>query len=144
MEEKNIIKELARKFRKAILECDSSELPLSLANFPSESCADASTLLGSYLNDNNILQFDLIKGIRGEGSSFETHYWLEKDNLILDITADQFDEMDEEIILTEVDSNWHKSFKKEKRQYADHRIIGAKDVRDHLSAVYDYILEKMD
>jgi hypothetical protein len=141
MKEENKIKELSVRFREAILKCDSLELPSSLADFPSCSCADASILLGTYLIDNGINPFSLIKGKRGKGSAFETHYWLEKDNMIVDITADQFDDISDEIIITSIDSNWHNSFEKEIIREADYRIIGARDIRNHLSAVYDYILQ---
>ncbi|MBW1836146.1 MAG: hypothetical protein JRI99_04145 [Deltaproteobacteria bacterium] len=83
MKEEKKIKELSVRFREAILKCDSEEMPSSLADFPSCSCADGSILLGTYLIDNRISPFNLIKGKRGEGGAFETHYWLEKDGLIL-------------------------------------------------------------
>ena len=141
MKDKSKIKVFSARFRKAIKQCDSSELPLSLADFPVESCADASMLLGTYFKDRGLGSFNLIKGKRGEGRSLQTHYWLEKDNIIVDITADQFDDISEEIIITSIDSNWYNSFDKEIRQEADYRMIDARDVRNHLSAVYDYILQ---
>lgn len=136
-----MIRELAIRFREAILKCDRTELPLSLADFPAGSCSDASILLGTYFKDNGINGFILIRGERGEGSSLETHYWLEKGDMLVDITADQFEDMDEEIVITKTNSEWHRTFDKSVVHEADYRVIAAGDVRAHLEAVYDYILE---
>jgi hypothetical protein len=54
MTDEDRIRELAVRFREAILKCDRTELPLSLAEFPIGSCADASILLGTYFKDNGI------------------------------------------------------------------------------------------
>jgi len=139
--EEHRIRELAERFRKAILKCDRNELPLSLADFPTGSCADASILLGTYLKDNGIDGFVLIKGRRGEDSLLETHYWLEKGNMLVDITADQFEGVNDHIIITRTDSTWYSVFEKLVKHEADYHVIAAKDVRKHLEAVYDYILE---
>jgi len=141
MRNEDRIRELAARFRETILKCNKSELPLSLADFPTGSCADASMLLGTYFKDNGIDGFILIKGKRGEGSSLETHYWLEKDDMLIDITADQFEGINEAIVITDTNSSWHGTFAKEIRQEADYRMIAASDVRKHLEAVYDYVLE---
>lgn len=136
------IRELATRFREAILKCDKDELPLYLADFPIESCADASILLGTYFKDNGINGFLLFKGKRGEGSSLETHYWLEKGAMIVDITADQFKDINDAIFITDTNSSWHGAFRKEPRGEADYRMITASDVRRHLEAVYEYILQQ--
>jgi hypothetical protein len=100
MTDEDRVRELAVRFRKAILKCDKTELPLSLANFPTGSCADASMLLGTYFKDNGINGFILIKGRRGEGNSLETHYWLEKGDMLVDITGDQFEGTNEEVVVS--------------------------------------------
>lgn len=141
MTDENRIRELAKRFREAIRKCDKTELPLSLADFPTGSCADASILLGTYLKDNGIEGFTLIKGKRGKGNSLETHYWLEKSNMIVDITADQFEDVRKGIVITETNCQWYDAFDKSIHQEADYRKIEAKDVRAHLKAVYEYLLE---
>jgi hypothetical protein len=141
MTDEDKIRELAVRFREAILKCDRTELPLSLAEFPIGSCADASILLGTYFKDNGINGFVLIKGKRGEGSSLETHCWLEKGDMIVDITADEFEDIHEQIVITETDSRWYGTFDKSILHEADYRVIAARDVRAHLEAVYDYVLE---
>lgn len=117
---------------------------MSLENFPTGSCCDASTLLGTYLKDNGLGDFYFVKGSRGEEAELETHYWLEKEDIIVDITADQFAGINEEVIVTSTDSKWHKSFTKTILRKAHHREIEAVDVRDHLDAVYDFILLNME
>lgn len=139
MEEK--IRDLAVRFREAIQNCDRTELPLSLAEFPIGSCADASILLGTYFKDNGINGFVLIKGKRGEGNSLETHYWLEKGNMIVDITADQFQGINGDIVITYSNSDLYNTFDRCVQQEADYRMISAGNVRAHLEAVYEYVLE---
>src|SRR3990170_199099 len=141
MTDEDRIGELAVRFREAILKCDMSELPLSLADFPTGSCADASMLLGTYFKNNGINGFFLIKGKRGEDSSLETHYWLEKGDMLVDITAVQFEDINEEIVITDTNSIWYGAFDKEILQEANYRMIAAKDVREHLEAVYYYVLD---
>jgi hypothetical protein len=141
MTDEDRVRELAVRFRKAILKCDKTELPLSLANFPTGSCADASMLLGTYFKDNGINGFILIKGRRGEGNSLETHYWLEKGDMLVDITGDQFEGTNEEVVISKTDSRRYGTFDKSILQEADYRVIAARDVRAHLEAVYDYVLE---
>ncbi|MBS3906642.1 MAG: hypothetical protein KGZ49_06360 [Syntrophaceae bacterium] len=141
MTDEDRIRELAERFREAIQKCDRTELPLSLADYPTGSCSDASMLLGTYFKDNGIDGFILIKGKRGEGNSLETHYWLEKGDMLVDITADQFQDINEKIVITETSSAWYGTFDRFVLQEADHRMIAASDVRAHLEAVYDYVLE---
>jgi hypothetical protein len=137
----NKVKSISAKFRKAIKECKNSELPLSLSDFPVGSCSDASMLLGTYLKINGFGDFNFVKGKRGKGDALETHYWLQQENMIVDITADQYDGIDDEIIITSVDSEWHNSFDQEIIQEADYRMIDANDVRKHLNAVFKYIVQ---
>jgi hypothetical protein len=67
MKEEDRINILSVKFRDAILKCDKSDMPPSLIDFPCGSCADASILLGTYLVDHGITDFNLIKGSRVKG-----------------------------------------------------------------------------
>ncbi|GAA0736780.1 hypothetical protein Drose_35940 [Dactylosporangium roseum] len=80
---------------------------VSLAEFPKGSCGDACELLGQFLADSGLGDWQYRSGKRDE--PFHTHAWLEQDGLILDITADQFPDIDEPVILTR-DSGWHAQF----------------------------------
>jgi hypothetical protein len=61
--------------------------------------------------------------------------------MIVDITADEFEDIHEQIVITETDSRWYGTFDKSILHEADYRVIAARDVRAHLEAVYDYVLE---
>jgi hypothetical protein len=141
MTDEEKIRELAERFREAIIRCNRAELPVSLTDFPIGSCADASMLLGTYFKDNGIEGFNLVKGKRGEGSSLETHYWLEKSNVLVDISADQFEDVNEPVVIDEPDSKWYGAFDKATLQEADYHTIEATDVKAHLGAVYEFILK---
>ncbi len=88
------------------MRCDRQDLP-TFRDFPRGSCGDASILLGEYLHQNDGGIWDYVGGERD--SDLHSHAWLEKDGLILDITADQFDGMDEDCIVSR-DSSWHLQF----------------------------------
>jgi hypothetical protein len=100
------VREAAAALRAAILRCPRSDLP-TLKNFPHGSCGDASILLGQYLFDRS---FGLWEYAGGERElDLHSHAWLERDGLIIDITADQLDDVDEPIIVTR-DRAWHGQF----------------------------------
>jgi hypothetical protein len=58
----------------------------------------------------------------------------------VDITAEQFDDYFTDNLVSSHESEWHNSFKKESKQVADYRVVGAIDVRNHLKEVYEYII----
>jgi hypothetical protein len=92
------IKAAAMSFRLAL---DSGGLRLAgLAAFPHGSCGDTCELLGQFLIDSGLGEWRFCAGARSQ--SFVTHAWLELDGLILDITADQFPEIDEPVLLTTI------------------------------------------
>ncbi len=136
------IKVLSKRFRQAILNCDRSELHYSFNDFPVGSCSEASRLLATFLKDNGFGDFNFVKGKRGQGEALETHYWLEKDNVIVDITANQFEGIDDDVFITNIDSALHRSFDQEIMGLADYRLIEAIDVRDLHHNNYVYILEQ--
>lgn len=76
----------AKRFREAIARCKPQLKAISLREFPSGSCGDASDLLGIYLQQSLGISAEYIAGWFNEGS----HAWLEFEGLIIDITADQF------------------------------------------------------
>ena len=80
---------------------------ISLAQFPHGSCGDTCELLGQFLFDSGLGQWIYCSGQRDE--PFQTHAWLERDGLILDITADQFGDIHEPVLLTR-DHGWHAKY----------------------------------
>ena len=77
---------------------------LSLADFPRGSCGDVSELLGQYLSDSGLGAWSYPNGTQSD--PFFTHAWVERDGLIVDITADQFPDTSEPVLLT-TDRTWH-------------------------------------
>ena len=82
-----------------------SYLRSGLRSFPRGACGDASRLLGIYLESLGLGKWTYVQGQAG-GQRFATHAWVEQDGLIVDITADQFDDVAEPVIVTR-DRSWH-------------------------------------
>jgi hypothetical protein len=78
-----------------------------MQSFPRGACGDASILLGEYLHRQGQDVLDYVAGERE--SDLYSHAWLEKDGLIVDITADQFEGVSEPVIVT-YDRTWHQQF----------------------------------
>lgn len=68
------LRELSLQFRNAIIKYGIKRLPISFHGFPMGSCGDASLLLGKYLDEMGLGQFDYVCGEIGR----QSHAWLEK------------------------------------------------------------------
>jgi hypothetical protein len=99
------IRELAVQFRHAIERCPRSRLPIQSRDFPHGSCGDAALLLAKFLQENGHTGFVYILGMREGGS----HAWLQRDDLTVDITADQFSDQQQSVIVA-LNSDWHATF----------------------------------
>lgn len=132
----NEIRKLAKEFRAAFAELKAEDVPLSehLLNFPRGCCGDASDLLVEYFRQKGI-EVESVSGVRRSG----THAWLEVDGLIVDITADQFPGVQEEVLVTH-DKSWHNQFKNQKRSDSNFREFGRYN-SDRLSGVYDILMD---
>ena len=102
------IEVLARSMRRAIEGLPQETLPFHMRDFPRCWCTDASLLLGAFLSDKRFGGFELIRGWRGS----QSHAWLAKDDLIIDITADQFPDAPLGMLITKP-SSWHEQFEVE-------------------------------
>ena len=116
------IRALAERMRRALESVPMDARPPSMSAFPRGACGDASLLLGAYLADNGYPGFLYVCGERGkkEDGSWTSHAWLSKGGLIVDITADQFRECFDSIVVGEA-SRFHKSFDIEATDLADFR-----------------------
>ncbi|MET7372535.1 hypothetical protein [Micromonospora arida] len=104
-QDQEALKAVVAGFRVAL---ELGDLPLvSLAAFPHGSCGDVCELLGQFLIDSGFGEWRYCSGQRDD--SFFTHAWLERDGLILDITADQFPDIDQPVLLTRGRA-WHNQF----------------------------------
>lgn len=109
----NAIFEASAEFRQVVEEHYSS-LGLAPRSFPRGTCGDMSYMLGAYLHDQGLGVFEYIGGERGLAinDTWNTHAWLCGDGVIVDITADQFEDVDEPVIVTRK-SKWHEEFRTE-------------------------------
>jgi hypothetical protein len=80
------VRKLSAAFRAAIVRCERRSLALGLREFPAGSCSDASLLLAQFLEDSGFQGATYVAGLRDRYS----HAWLELEDLIIDITVDQF------------------------------------------------------
>lgn len=109
--------ELATVFRSSIERLGKSSFnhtSLAVADFPGGCCDDASILLARFLEENGYKSVNLIHGARGGRSKeLNSHDWLLVDDMIVDITADQFDwkgYINDPVIVVK-ESEFHSTFK---------------------------------
>ena len=116
--------DIATRFREALESLPNHELPVTLQNFPCGSCGDATLLLGTYLIEQGFPPFSYMLGERGERleENWTSHAWLEREGIIIDITADQFLDKEDKVLIVQ-DSAWHALFCSEIRHVADYRIF---------------------
>lgn len=113
------IERRAREFRAALEACDPGLLTICFEDFPRGACGDASLLLAMYLHECGLGPFDYVCGERRDGEDdFQSHAWLQKGDVIVDITADQFDGAPGAVIVTRSE-NFHRQFDVEDRHSAD-------------------------
>jgi hypothetical protein len=120
--------------------CPRDDLP-TLRSFPRGSCGDASILLGEYLHQQGCGVWDYVGGERD--CNLHSHAWLEQNGLIVDITAGQFDDVDEAIIVT-MDRKWHRQFIYPEPR---HPVLMSKydpRTRKKLSQIYARIMAKLE
>lgn len=107
-------------FRNAIEKTDKKRLPISFEDFPDGSCGDAVLLLGHYLKNQGFGEFDYMLGeldteINGQ---YPSHTWLQREKLIVDITADQFEDFNDPVFVQSY-SPWHQKFNGRAKHVAD-------------------------
>jgi hypothetical protein len=113
---------LAAGLRAAIAALPVADRPYGLAGFPVGSCGDACLLLGALFADAGIEGFLYVCGERGTqiDRTWTSHAWLQRGDLIVDITADQFADAPRGIIVEE-HSAWHAQFECEEPVDSDFR-----------------------
>ncbi|MGO7035420.1 hypothetical protein [Rhizobium ruizarguesonis] len=95
------LKALATDFRTRLEEYRNDH-GLTLQSFPEGACGDASILLAHHLTQYGFGPFRYMCGRRDDA----THAWLTDGELIIDITADQFDDFDLPVFVSST-SSWH-------------------------------------
>jgi hypothetical protein len=115
------LRDVALNFRTGIEQCDRRSLPITFEDFPQGACGDASLLLGKYLHNRGFGSFQYVCGIRRQLDEKHEHAWLRQGAVIIDITADQFVEIHEPIIVT-TDHRWHDTFSLRNQHEADYEL----------------------
>lgn len=84
-----------------------------MSNFPSGCCDDACDLLAFYLYDEFQIDTMQVNGIYRDGNRYNTrnHVWLIVNDIIIDITADQFPDLIKHVngIYVGIDSVFYKN-----------------------------------
>jgi hypothetical protein len=129
-----------KQFRTALENCPKKLLPITFEYFPKGSCGDACLLLAKYLQNMECGTFDYVCGVIKENKEnrFQSHAWLQKDGLIIDITADQFEGVENSVIITE-NSTWYNQFKVDDVHIADYDIYDGY-TRASLSIAYQNVV----
>lgn len=124
------IEQLATTMR-AALEQVPPELCIGLSQFPRGACGDATLLMGAWLADHGIVGFEYICGERGsqEDGTWTSHAFLHRDGLIVDLTADQFEDAPSAVIVAE-DSSWHRTFQWDRPSPSDFRQWSGPSIHD--------------
>jgi len=141
----SLIRSRATAFRQALQVVAPRSHALALLKFPHGSCGDVTDLLGTYLKDRGLGTFDYVLGEKfnfNEDGDYLSHTWLQHNALIVDITAGQFPEIHESVIVT-IDSPWHRSFRRSTRRIADFRTGGSPEL-DVLVGVYAEVARLAD
>jgi len=139
-DEMTAITRSVQEFRNALERSDLALLP-TLANFPQGSCGDASLLLGKFLRDSGFGDFDYVCGEVFRDGQKQTHAWLQRGALIIDITANQFPDIDSPMLITD-DHNWHKQFVSEVKHVAGWETYDDR-TRSALARAYETVLSTM-
>jgi hypothetical protein len=109
------LQDIASDFRRKLDAADKSILPEPFRDFPRGSCEPAAETLGIYIRETLGIECALTSaGIPNR--ELGTHAWLEYGNLIIDVTADQFDQFGKPPILVTTDRSWHCLFGESSRQ----------------------------
>lgn len=119
-----ILEDVVPRFRQAleqyyqlhptISHSTNPKLPV-LARFPEDHCKSASMMLGVYLIEHCGIRPERVRYVWGTRGA-ETHGWIQCAGLIIDITADQFDDQDRSVIIERpTNANWHSTFAGQKK-----------------------------
>lgn len=143
------ISETGKIFRQAIIGIPKNEFTTSLGvkDFPDACCDDASQLLAAFLSDKGHAGSLRVNGCNGDiKGELKSHVWLLYSGIIIDITADQFENYNEASVIVSVETTFHKSFESEVKGLADFRIRFANDARmlSKFSRDYEKVLKSVN
>lgn len=94
--------------------------------------------------DAGIDRLFYVRGERGEheDNSWRTHAWLARGSWVIDITADQFPEIPDAVIISR-NSSWHAGFEQVRREVTDFRTETFPGPFE-LNRLYQYVRPSID
>lgn len=108
-----VVTAIATRVRRALDDLPEDEWPHDWTSFPGGTCGDTSLVLGAFLADAGFGGFELMSGEgdrREEDGICPSHAWLQRDQLVVDITADQFADSPGPVVVAE-NPDWHCRFR---------------------------------
>lgn len=108
------IERATRRVRAAIEAMPSAARPIGFRDFPSGACGDASLVLAECLLRLGLGEFSYVVRFRSgrDNHSRLSHAWLERGELVVDITADQFLDAPSAVVVA-IGSEWHATFERD-------------------------------
>lgn len=95
---------------RAVFENNREAFGIYTREFPRGACGTASDFLGYWLKKNGVMSAEYVWGERND----VTHGWVEVDELIIDITSDQFED-GVGAVFVGTDRNFHDTFFNQRR-----------------------------
>ena len=121
----NQLVEECTKFRAVIEECKYNIGIEWFKDFPEGCSQDTSLILAKYLHAKGFGIPYVVSAEKESGS----HMWIELDNYIIDITADQFEEVSEKVIVTKK-SKFHNSFEDKEKPIPYNQLLTGSNFGD--------------
>jgi len=134
-----LINESVSRFRFCLEQC-SNQLGPSFSAFPAGCCGDVAELLAAFLKDGQHGNFAYVSGWR-VGANATSHAWLEKGDILVDATIDQFPDAHGQSMVSR-DRRWHAQFttNKVRREDCDFRKF---DSPAHLFESYEILQQEL-
>jgi hypothetical protein len=105
-----MLKAIAEEFRKSFEELDFEKAPGFLVKFPEGCCSWASYMIGHFLKYERGFNPIEIQAERDDPNGMDPHSWLAVEDIIIDITSDEFEDSGSKVIVTNY-SEWHDTWK---------------------------------
>lgn len=105
----DVWREIASAFRSALQELAAQSADVVLSRFPAGCCKTATFLFVMWLREHGYAgPAAYCDGHRRSGANLMSHGWLDVDGLTIDLTAAQFSDAPDALVLRE--SPWHAAF----------------------------------
>ena len=137
------LRRLVTQFRLAMESTDF--LGTRLEEFPKEVCDITCRVLGLYLFSHGFINFFIFSGARPDCDDGK-HLWLQVEDIIVDITADQFDDSNQPSVVVTRDSAWHAALDGKIYMSFDndyYQLLVTEDSSRFTREVYDKVLLKL-